>query len=704
MNFEDTKDLFTEEARDILAKLEISLVSLEKNPGNKELVDEIFRGLHTIKGSGAMFGFQEVSDFTHHIETFFDELRKGRLAIDSQAIDIGLRSTDCIALLLKGTDGDDRRREIIQAIEGIEEKSHEGRNQEKPEKETTSAQSRTLEVPREMTSGPNDDLSRVYRIIFKPQAQILHRGVRLERLFEELSSLGKCHFQALTEAIPDLEHLDPTALSLSWNIILSTGLSLSAIRSVFMFVEDYSELSIMALELIDEEGSTIVPKLGEILVDQGIIKASEIEEIHRTQKLFGEAAIDCGKASKEQVEAALAEQSIVRNVSTELETRHESATVRVRKEKLDSLIDLVGELVILQAMLEQEAKKGASSVFGTISENLSRLTADLRDTIMSIRTVPLAESFASFQRLVRDLSRQLGKELRLEILGASTELDKNVIELLKDPLVHIIRNSADHGIESRELRERAKKPLVGTISLAARQVGSKVEITVTDDGAGLDLAKIRERAIERKLLDPAENDPNRIMAMIFEPGFSTAEKTTGISGRGVGMDVVKRNIERLRGEIGLRSEAGKGLTVNLSIPMTLVIIEGLLVRIAGHEYVITLSQVEECVDLENSGRSDSHDESIINLRGKTIPVISLRKTLGIGGAFSGRSRLVIVTSEGMTVGLMVDAVVGRKQVVIKPLSGAARRIKTIFGATILGDGTVALILDIAEIIKAKTSE
>jgi two-component system, chemotaxis family, sensor kinase CheA len=680
MMFEDNKDLFLEEARDLLAKIESSLVALELEPGDKELVNEIFRALHTIKGSGAMFGFKEISDFTHHVENLFDELRQGKHAIDSLVIDIGLRSVDCISSLLDGSDGGEDRQGIVRDIEGMGKE------------------------PAAAAAEAQEGLLQVYRITFTPHSQILHRGVRIESLFRELSELGTCHFDALTDALPDLATLDPTALYLAWSMTLSTRASLVALRSVFMFVEDYSELAITPIELENGEGKPAVPRLGEILVDHGVLEVREVEEIRAAQKLFGEAAIESGKVSKKDVESALAEQAIIRSATAEREIHQESATVRVKKEKLDSLIDLVGELVILQAMLEQEAKQEASSVFGILSENLSRLTSDLRDTIMGIRMVPLAESFGSFQRLVRDLAHQLGKELLLEISGGDTELDKNVIELLKDPLVHIIRNSADHGIEFPEAREKAGKPRAGTISLGARQVGSRVEIAIADDGAGLDLDKIRSRAVERRLLDPAETDKDQIMAMIFEPGFSTAEKTTGVSGRGVGMDVVKRNIERLRGEVSLRSEPGKGLTVTLSIPLTLVIIEGLLVRIAGHEYVITLSQVEECVDLDDLVRIGGGDGSIINLRGNTIPVISLRENLGIGGAFEGIPRLVIVASEGTTVGLMVDEVLGRKQVVIKPLSSALRSIKAIFGATILGDGSVALILDVAEIIKARTSE
>ena len=692
MNFEDNKDLFMEEARDLLTRIENGLVALEKRSGDPELVNDIFRGLHTIKGSGAMFGFQSVSDFTHNVENLFDEVRKGKLAVDSAIVDIGLRSIDCISLLLDGSDGGEERLKIIDDIEAI------GRGQaaggEKPGDEAPS-----IALPEKMA--PLDGLPQVFRISFKPQPHILHRGIKIEALFRELEELGRCDFSASNDSLPALEKLDPTSLYLSWFITISTRANLNAVRAVFMFVEDYAELAIEAVGLQNGEGEAGLPKLGEILVSRGLIDEGEAAEIRVAQKPFGEVAVDSGKVRKEDVDSALAEQAIVRTANTEREARQESVTIRVKKEKLDSLIDLVGELVILQSILEQEAKKEGSGVFASLSESLARLSADLRDTTMSVRMVPLEESFANFQRLARDLSHQVGKELKLEVSGESTELDKNVIEMLKDPLVHIIRNSVDHGIEAPEVRKKSGKPPVGTIAIDARQAGARVEIAISDDGAGLDLERIRARAIERRLLDPKETDKDRIKAMIFEPGFSTAEKTTGISGRGVGMDVVKRNIEKLRGEVTLKSEFGVGMTVTLSIPLTLVIIEGLLVRMAGHDYVVTLSQVEECVDMTESTCGGTNEESIINLRGKTIPIVSLRDSLGIGGCYEGLSRLVIVSNEGSTVGLIVDSVVGRKQVVIKPLSSAIRRIKAISGATILGDGSVALILDIAEIVKTK---
>lgn len=637
MTFNENTDLFLEEAQELLERTEAALLELEKHPQDQELVNEVFRALHTIKGSGAMFGFKEVSEFTHSVENLFDEVRKGKVAVDPVIIDIGLRSADCISRLLTNPAGEEMHRVLLADIERLGQPS-------------------APPPPAKL-----DPELQEWEIRFRPHATALQRGVRVEALLRELADLGPCHTVADCQALPLFADLDPTMVHLSWTIHLTTSARLDEIKAVFLFVEDYADLSFGPMD-----SAPGIPPLPAPLPAPP-------------------APVAVPATSP---------------VSPERETKQEAATIRVRKEKLDGLIDLVGELVILQAILELEAKKEPSGVFLTLSENLARLAADLRDTTMSIRMVPLEESFATFQRLVRDLSLQVGKELRLELSGGTTELDKNLVEALKDPLVHIIRNTADHGIEAADLRRSRGKPAVGTISIGARQVGSRVEITVADDGGGLNLEKIKERAVERKLLDPAETDQTRIQNMIFEPGFSTAEKTTGISGRGVGMDVVKSNIEKLRGEVALHSIPGKGMTITLSIPLTLVIIEGLLVKIGGSDYVVTLSQVQECVDLSAEIQVGTGGDSIINLRGRTIPIVSLRETLGIPGSVSRESsRLVIVNNDGVTAALMVDSVVGRMQVVIKPLSSSVRRIRVLSGATILGDGSVALILDVAEIIK-----
>ena len=624
MSFQDNTELFLDEAQELLERAEKALLELEKHPENKDLVHEVFRSLHTIKGSGAMFGFQAVSEFTHDVENLFDEVRKGKIGIDARIVDLGLRSVDGISRLLTNPQGEDLHRQIKDDI-------------------------------RNFNSAPAAPAEREWILTFRPQPTALHRGVRLEPLFQELADMGTLKVTANVDGIPGLDSLDPTSLYLSWTLRLTAKASHDEIQAVFMFVEDYVALTIEALEPVPAS----VPVL-----------------------------------SSPAAPAAGAEPPADRDA------RHEASTIRVRRDKLDTLIDLVGELVILQAGLELEAKRSTMSVFETFSETLSRLTSDLRDTTMTLRMVPLEESFSSLHRLVRDLSSQVGKELRLIVEVGDTELDKNVVEALKDPLIHIIRNTADHGIEKAEVRAQHGKPRVGTITLSAHQVGSRVEISVADDGAGLNLERIKARAVERKLIDPADNDVERIQSMIFEPGFSTAEKTTDLSGRGVGMDVVKSNVEKLRGEVRLHSVPGRGMTLTLSIPLTLVIIDGLLVTVGGSDYVVSLAQVEECVDLTSDIRVTEGSDDMIDLRGRTIPVISLRQALSVAAPFPEPPRLVIFNNDGLAVALAVDAVVGRQQVVIKPLSNVMNRVRILSGATILGDGSVAFILDVNEVVKA----
>jgi len=634
------------------------------------------------------------------VEDLFDDVRKGIQAINGEIIGIGLRAADCISSLLEGAAPSAEQGSIVAEIAALSRKPEASAVLVKSSADAGSPPPAAASS----TSGADGTALQVYRIEIKPIPGILHRGVKLESLFRELKAMGDYHASADAGAVPELGALDPSSVYLSWTITLSTSSDARTVRSVFMFVEDYADIRVEAIGPESKEGEFRVPKLGEVLVARGHLDEKTVDSIRNEQKPFGELALRSGKIKKHELDAALAEQQIVKSAAAEKEVRQESSTIRVRRDKLDFLVDSVGELVILQARLSQEAKKSGNPLFEGIAENLARLTATLRDSTMSVRMVPLEESFASFQRLVRDLSKQLGKELHLEIQGASTELDKNVIESLKDPLVHIIRNSADHGIEAAEARAAAGKPKAGTISVSARQMGSSVEIEVRDDGSGLDLGRIKAKAVERHLLDSGETDVDKIISVIMQPGFSTAERTTNLSGRGVGMDVVRTNIERLRGSISISSEAGKGTRIVLSIPLTLVIVDGLLVRVGGAEYVIALSLVQECVDHAEAIKGGSGSSGIIHLRGRTIPVIDLHDCLvGAPAGDIGESRLVIVTVDGADVALLVGSIAGKHQVVIKPFSASLKGIPVISGATILGDGSVALILNVNEVVKSNRS-
>jgi two-component system chemotaxis sensor kinase CheA len=371
----------------------------------------------------------------------------------------------------------------------------------------------------------------------------------------------------------------------------------------------------------------------------------------------------------------------------------------VPAEKLDSLLNMVGELVTVQSRLSQIASEYHEPKLAQVAEDVERLVAELRDTTMSIRMLPIGTTFVKFKRLVRDLSEELGKEISLVTAGGETELDKTVIERLNDPLVHLIRNSIDHGIESPEERIAQNKTREGTITLTATHSGASVLIQIRDDGAGLNTDSIRSKAIERGLIAPdAMLSERDLYSLIFQPGFTTADAVTNISGRGVGMDVVKRNITALNGTIDVSSQKGSGTTITLKLPLTLAIIDGLLIEIGDECFVMPLSAIEECVELQRSHGS-GHERNVSMIRGGLVPYLILRDLFQVPGAPPAIEQIVVTQVDGVRVGFVVDQVVGQHQTVIKSLGQTYRNITEISGATILGDGRVVLILDLARLVQ-----
>jgi two-component system, chemotaxis family, sensor kinase CheA len=492
-------------------------------------------------------------------------------------------------------------------------------------------------------------------------------------------------------AVPSLEAMDPEACYTSWDAILSTDKGLDAIRDVFIFVEDQCELCIDELGVPeDEEGRP--KKLGEILLERGSIKKPELEDALKSQRKLGEVLIETHAVSSSELQAALAEQDHLKRVQEKhVDT---SSSVRVASEKLDQLVDLVGEMVTLQARLSRTSGELVDSGLSSIAEQLERLVSQLRDNTMSIRMLPIGSTFSKFRRVVRDLSRDLGKQVELVTEGEDTELDKTVIERLNDPLVHIIRNSLDHGIEQPQQRKAKGKPESGTICLSALHSGATVEIRVSDDGNGLNLDAIRNKARERGIIGQNEELSDQdTMQLIFRPSFSTAQIVSAVSGRGVGMDVVKREIDALGGGVYLESKPGEGTTVVLSIPLTLAIIEGLLVRIGDERFVMPLSCVEACVELEEQEGLSEDGSALIHYRGDLIPIVDLRRSFAVPGGQPKLRQVVVANDQGTRTGYVVDAVIGDYQTVIKPLGRLFKEAVGISGATILGDGTVALIID-----------
>jgi len=635
----DPAEIFRQEASDLLEGLEQALLDLEGDPGNKDLVNTAFRALHTIKGSGAMFGFDEVAAFAHEFESAFDRVRRGETAATPQLIGIALNAQDFLRTQIESPDA-------ANAVIGLCILAD-------LRKLTQSAPAALDGAAPPPEAAQAEEAQKAYDISLRFKSDVLVNGANPLRLLDELRSLGEAEVAPDIQAIPALDALDPLACLMSWRVRLTTRAPRNAIEDVFMFVADDMEL---------------------IIEDEAQAKPTAAEPPPAPH----EAAADAGGAKR---------------------APKESATIRVQAERLDSMMDRVGELVIAQARLTQLSAAGASTL--GVAEEIERLTSSLRETIMGIRMLPIGSLFGRFRRLVHDLSRDLGKEIELVTEGEETELDKTMIERLADPLIHVIRNAADHGLEPPQQRREAGKPTLGTIRLVARHAGAEVLISVSDDGRGLDTRRIRAKAEENGLVAPgAPMSESELHQLIFHPGFSTAKEISALSGRGVGMDVVRRTIEGMRGAIEVATEPGHGSTLTLRLPLTLAIIEGLLVRVGATHYVIPLTVVEECVELASEVDERSKGRSFLNIRGDLVPFIRLREIFCEPGRPEPHQKVVIVNQNDSRVGFVVDQILGNHQTVIKSLSKLHADAPSFSGATILGDGAVALILDTPHLVAA----
>lgn len=684
---------YREEAAELLAELETSLLELEESPQDNDLINRVFRAMHTIKGSGAMFGFDDIACFTHEVETVFDQVRNGKMFVTRQLLDLTLQARDQISImLLASTGGQPADESLSQRI--IAELQTLLPQNERPAPSECK--------PEKLSTAPTD-CRRTYRVRFKPAPEIMLCGTNPVNLLNELRGLGCCEIVTHLDTIPLLTDLVPEQCHFYWDIIITTCHEIDAIKDVFIFVEDDCELKIELINdtcTITAEGDANYKNLGEILVERGDLSPVEMQKILSMQKRFGELLVEQGIVPASKVEAALLEQQQVRQIRQERTSQDSALSIRVPAERLDYLVNLVGELVTVQAHLSQTAGEKNDGDIITIAEEVERLISELRDTTLTMRMLPIGSTFSKFKRLVRDLSTELGKEIDLETSGAETELDKTVIEKLNDPLVHLIRNSIDHGIELPEARRAAGKPAKGTVHLGAVHSGDSVLVTIRDDGAGLDKEAIRAKAVERGLITAAaELTDKEIYNLIFAPGFSTAKAVTSVSGRGVGMDVVKKAIEALRGTIDIESTAGTGSVITLKIPLTLAIIETLLVRIDDNFFVLPLSMVEECVELTRADVDAAHGRHLAHVRGNLVPYVSLREQFNITENQPEIEQIVIAGVAGARIGFVVDDVVGEHQTVIKSLGKLYRDVQGISGATILGDGTVALILDPAMLVR-----
>lgn len=640
------QETFREEAEELLETLQASLLELESNSDSPEHVSAVFRAMHTIKGSAAMFGFHEISEFAHSVETMLDAVRAGTLSASSEMIDITLASRDHILdLLHDNVQSSEVGAQLVERVQQL---------LQAPTGEPVEAPKSDALVP---TTEPaaTDGAERTYTIAFRPHEGYFQNGSNPVLLLADLAVLGTVQVQVRCDEVPALEQLVPDHSYLSWNVRVTTRHQENEIRDVFLFVEGQSDIDVQLVETIPADDG---------LLDQGRIT---------------DAAALGDARSPSMSDRSLQEAA--------------AASVRVPAEKLDGLVDLVGELVTLQARLDQTVETETTPELTAINEGFERLISDLRDRAMSMRMVPIATGIGRFRRLVRDLSSELGKQVGFEIEGGETELDKSVMDRMLDPLVHIVRNSVDHGIEAPQTRHEAGKSEQGLVKLIARHVGASVEIRVSDDGAGLDPEQILKRAVERGLVERDANlSEAEIYDLVFHAGFSTAAAVTAVSGRGVGMDVVRRQVQALGGTVRVESQVGQGASTIMSIPLTLAIIDGLLVRVDATRYVVPLANVIECVEYQPDASGNMQH------RERVLPIWSAREHFGSHNDAPALQQVVIVRTAIGPVGVIVDAVIGGHQTVIKNLGRLYNAVGGISGATIMGDGEVALVLDVQRLV------
>ncbi len=716
---EEFKKKFKEEAIDLIQDLEKAVLSLEESPDNPSLVEQVFRVMHSLKGGGAMFGFDKISEFTHHLETIYDLVRNNKMKISTELLSVTLASVDHLEQLLNNdtytneilNEHETLTEKIMQIVDQtdlIAEENANSQNQKKPKNENEEF---------EILNQENDTEIKTYYIYFQPNEDIFNNGTNPLYLIDELATLGDTRIILHKENIPDFLKLNPTLCYTSWETLLATKEEHNAIQDVFIFVEDECVLDIQKISdenLLDNQNfNDYFSKMQ----SENKLQIVELKEYIKQLKVTN------NKASKNNTKIQNTSQTPVQTEKQRRENVKEKvqsfdnkqnkrnntkeniiSSIRVSSDKIDRLMNLVSELVTTQASLTLFTGDNQVQGLLPIAENVENLTRMLRDITFSISLIPLETLMTRFQRLIRDLSNEMNKEIVFKAEGTDTELDKNIIQSLTDPLMHIIRNSIDHGIEPPDEREKTGKPRKGTITLRAYYSGANVQIEIQDDGKGIDKQKIREKAIQKKIIKANEElNEKDIYNLLFLPGFTTASTVTDVSGRGVGMDVVKRKITEIRGEIEMESTQGQGTTITIGLPLTLSIIDGLLVKIDDTDFILPLSVVDKIYAVEHKLLVNNFN-NIIVLDGEQIPFYYLSQEFNLTKTTPDVEEVVVVTYEDKRIGLAVDTVTGEYQAVLKPLGKLYKNQEFISGASILGDGTVALVLDTNKLIKILSNE
>ncbi len=710
MNLDSALQTFFVESRELLTDMEAALLRLEHEPADNDTVNAIFRAAHTIKGSAGLFGLDLVVSFTHVVESVLDKVRGGELTIDGDLSSLFLDSCDQISALVElvASGGGDEAA-LASKSAALIDRLNVYLGQPPVQSPAQTQAVATTAAPVVSSSGGPLAVSDNWHISLRFGVDVLRNGMDPTSFLRYLKTLGDIvAITTIADGMPAAADMDPESCYLGFEIAFRSEADKAAIEGVFEFVREDAQIHILPprslinayIELIRAMPGEEM-KLGEMLVKCGTLTEQELNDGLTAQsgavepEPIGQILVESGSVQPAVVEAALQKQQQVKSAKSK-----QQSFVRVDADKLDQLINLVGELVIAGAGAVVLAQRTGVAEMMESTAAIGEFIEQVRDSALSLRMVAIGETFSRFQRVVRDVSKELGKEINLEISGADTELDKTVVEKIGDPLMHLIRNSMDHGIEKDvALRRERGKPAHGTIRLNAYHDSGSIVIEVGDDGGGLNRDRILEKAIEKGLVAPTQQlSDAEIYKLIFAAGFSTADQVTNLSGRGVGMDVVKKNIEALRGSIDIDSVPGRGSVTRIRLPLTLAIIDGFLIGVNSSTFVIPLDAVVECIEMDSSSQDGSDDSSYINLRGEVLPYVRLRDLFELGGERGERENIVVIQYAGSRAGLVVDELMGEFQTVIKPLGKIFSHIRGLGGSTILGSGEVALILDVQGVI------
>ena len=728
MNLDSVKQTFVIESTELLDDMESGLLQLEKDPDNRDAVHAVFRAAHTIKGSSGMFGYKRVVEFTHVLESFLEELRQGKFSVNSDMIAILLSSGDHIKSLIN-LYMDSENPEISEDVMHIGEDLLTRLKKEDPtaiessgdEMEETTDVVEEVNVSGMRAKNPN------WHISLRFTQEVLRHGLDPISFINYLSGLGSLeNVYTVTDQVPDSESVDPEACYLGFEISFKSDTSREEIEGVFEFLNEDAQIEIIEpradmaqyYELISKvpEGSE---RMSEILIEMDVLTSEELEnrgsqgettevkestDAQEDVPLAGEEdmeIIPTDTVIEEPVEKVATQEPAIKDTEASTTVSETTAKfIRIEAGKLDSLINLVGELVINVANIRQLSEDTSNKSMVEASLTMGRLVEEVRDSAMNIRMVQIGDTFRRFERVVRDLSKKMGKEVNLKVTGGDTELDKTVVEKITDPLMHLIRNAVDHGISMPEKRKAAGKDPLGQIQVNAFHDTGNIVIEIVDDGEGLDRTAILNKAIANGVVPGGtELTDSEIHQLIFEPGLSTANEVTDVSGRGVGMDVVKKNIESLRGMVEVTSVPGKGTTIQIHLPLTLAIIDGFLVEIGKSSFVIPLDMVLECITLSEEDELEAEGGHFVNLRGEVLPYLRMKEFFQEVETDESQQNIIVVKYGQQKAGLVVDKLLGEFQTVIKPLGKIFNHVQGISGATILGDGSVAMILDIPRLIR-----